>query len=139
MRPLQLLTLVVLVTLLGAVACIRSRCYRDRDCPDGRVCTAKGACVVPECIGDGDCDAGRICREHVCVPGCTGDGDCGAAKVCVAGHCVLDTSSGSGCVCVAAPHFCAPDIHPGSATYQSERCMGDGSQTAKLLFFGNVG
>lgn len=132
--------LLVLLMVFVAVGCIRSKCYKNRDCPDGQVCNAStGACVVPDCLGDGDCDEGQICQSNVCVPGCTGDDDCGVAKVCVAGHCVLETSSGSGCVCVAAPELCAPDIHPGSTTFQSELCMGDTSQTAKLLFFGNTG
>ncbi len=139
MRRSQLFIILLLTTVV-ATGCIRSKCYKNRDCPDGQVCnTSTGACVVPDCIGDGDCLEGQICQSNVCVPGCTGDDDCGIAKVCVAGHCVLETSSGSGCECVSAPHLCAPDIHPGSTTFQTELCMGDTSQTAKLLFFGNTG
>ena len=134
------IALILLFTALVVDGCIQSRCYRNRDCPSGQVCNdSTGACVVPDCVGDGDCSEGKICQSNACVPGCGGDDDCGTAKVCVAGHCVLDTSSGSGCTCVAAPDFCAPDIHPGSTTFQSEICMGDTSQTAKLLFFGNTG
>ncbi|MFH1529611.1 MAG: hypothetical protein ABIK09_02630 [Pseudomonadota bacterium] len=140
MKTSQRITLALLFTVLCSDGCIRSRCYRDRDCPGGQVCnSATGVCVVPDCIGDDACLAGQICQANVCVPGCLGDEDCGTAKVCVAGHCVLETSSGSGCICIAAPLFCAQDIHPGSTTFQSEICMGDTSQTAKLLFFGNTG
>lgn len=134
------LTLLLLLTLLVADGCIRSRCYKDRDCPDGKLCNVDtGACVVPDCLDDSDCPGGAVCKAHVCVEGCVGDDDCGTAKVCVAGHCVLETSSGSGCICVAAPEFCAPDLHPGSQTFQSEVCLGDTAPTAKLLFFGNAG
>ncbi len=140
MRTSQRIALALLLTILVTDGCIRSRCYRNRDCPGGQVCNAStGACVIPDCLGDGDCQESQICQSNVCVPGCDGDDDCGTAKVCVAGHCVLDTSSGSGCICIGAPAFCAPDIHPGSTTFQSEVCMGDSSQTAKLLFFGNTG
>ena len=140
MERSQRIAILLVLTIFGTAGCIESRCYRDRDCPDGKVCnTGNGACVTPDCLADGDCPAGEICQSHACVPGCMGDEDCGIAKICVAGHCVLETSSGSGCVCVSAPAVCAKDIHPGSTTFQSEICMGDTAQTAKLLFFGNTG
>ncbi|MBM4373297.1 MAG: hypothetical protein FJ098_16695 [Deltaproteobacteria bacterium] len=141
MMSLRTPVLLFLGTAIAASAgCIPSRCYQDRDCPDGRLCNVStGACVVPDCTADEDCGAGLICKAHVCVDGCATDADCGQAKLCVAGHCVLETSSGSGCSCVPAPAFCAPDLHPASPTFGTDVCLGDASPTAKLLFFGNVG
>ncbi len=61
-------SMVVLLSTLLAPACIRQRCYGDRDCPASRTCNKTSGVCEHECDETRPCNAGFECVDKHCTP-----------------------------------------------------------------------
>lgn len=70
------------------------RCYSDKDCEIGEICTNFSNCIEGErCSAEKDCSSGKICSEEIglCLGenSCKNDSDCLRYNMrCIAGICI---------------------------------------------------
>ncbi len=135
-QPLSLGLMISIIGALAQPACIESKCFRNADCADGRLCQqATGACQTAECQSSDQCGPARVCKQGACVPGCKGDSDCVSGQKCFETQCRTVEAE---CQCPLAPKFCLTDVNPTSAAYGTDICFPSESSGGTLLFFGSV-
>jgi peptidoglycan-associated lipoprotein len=61
-------------------------CAEDTHCPKGKKCSANACVAAAECTKDSECTGGRVCQAGKCKP-CAADAECGPGGSCSAGAC----------------------------------------------------
>lgn len=101
----RLVTVLFLLSTLGAFACgddppIQAlACEQNRDCPAGQVCGCDSFCFTPsQCRTDSQCCSDESCIDGLCLPmfECEGDDDCNNGEVCNSCACFPRSCSGDG-------------------------------------------